>query len=232
MSQAQRELERHITAEVIALGARPITKGYDGAGHQTITFECHGQQHIFHYPCTTTMNGHARKNIVADLRRRVRAIPPPPPRPPEAAPPVSPSQIETRSVLPPPATPPRADRMTHEKRKEIAKRYLALPSVDALLEEYPMARAKLETLLLSQRGQAADKFKVERNKKRMEAARLLRGSTNTPPPPPPPAPKPVLTRAERDRRITQLYLTTTTTLKEIGKRFGISASNAWRIAHK
>lgn len=234
-SAAQRQLDADIIKTIVAAGAKVVGKRVDGAGHMVVSFEHNGWPKDYHYAHSTQANGCARLNTVTRLRRIIREMPSePPPRPQVAAPPV-PGRPEPKHdaaiYMPAPATPPKSDRLTKARRKEIAKRYLSLPSLDALLTEFSITRAVAETLLLSAKGQAADKLKREKQAARMTAARVLREVTKTPEPVVP-APIPVLSRRERDRRIKRLYMTSCTTLKEIGARYGVSASTAWRIAHR
>jgi hypothetical protein len=114
--------------------------------------------------------------------------------------------------------------MTAERRRELAKFYLTHPLVETA-GRFNVTPDKAREIILSQRGQAADKLKREANVARMEAARRTRPVPSPPPPPP-------ITRQERNRRIKDLYLNSTTTLKEIGRRFGVSISTAWRIARR
>lgn len=232
-SAAQRKIDGEVAKAIFDSGAKLIGKHVDGGGHMVVTFEIDGKTKDYHYAHSSKGNGRALMNTVSRLKRIIREVQALP-RPQVAAPPVpaAPEPAHEAAIyIPAPPTPPKSDRLCKARRKAIAKRYLTLPSLDALLAEFNITRCVAETLLRSSKGQAADKLKREQQAARMAAARLLRSVTHTPEPVKP-APMPVLSRAERDRRIKHLYLNSTTTLKEIGQRYGVAASTAWRIAHK
>lgn len=220
MSQAQREIQADVIRVLTDAGAKLLAKGMDGSGHQTVTFTYNGHEAIFHYPCTGKLNGHSRRNVAARIKRMIREMPPPLPAPVISAP-------EPEKVLPPvaaaiiPARRPTPPKLSNgERRKLIAKRYLALRCLDKLDEEFKLGKASLQTTILSQRGQAAEVLRRDLNTARMKPRQRRRPV------------QPTFTRAERDAQIVKLYCTTQMTCRAIGAKFGISATRAWQIAHR
>lgn len=166
MSVAEREMKREVMAVLHASGCHIISEGHDGAGHRTVTFEHHAQRKTFHYPSTGRANGHTRRNTASRLKRVIREIPPAPPkpatlthRPQVAAPPVSP--------LPHP-------RLTATRRREIAKRYLELRSIEKLVDETGVPLHKLHILLNAAGGEPQRIYRRDLNKQRSEMARQRR----------------------------------------------------------
>lgn len=200
-----------------AEGCRVLEKGRDGAGHQTVTFQANAQTIKFHFPNTGKMNGHTRRNVTARLRRMIREVPPLPeqPEPVEA-----PQEAVEQLVVPitPPTPPIASKRLTRDRRREIAKRYLALGSIEQTSEEFDLPETKLITVLMADSGEARRRVKIELNVRKAEAAKRLRLTT--------------LPKAERDKRIAKLYFSAGMTAKKVGAMFGIAASTVVRIARR
>ena len=95
MSAKTRQYDAALARLVTEAGARIVERGYDGAGHRTITIDVQRHQRTFHYACTGTSRGHGLRNHQQRLRwllQEMRALPPavveqpkPAPAPPPAA---------------------------------------------------------------------------------------------------------------------------------------------------
>lgn len=180
MGAAQRKIEGEVTRVLYDHECKVLERGHDGAGHQTIVFLRHDQRVVFHYANTICLNGHSLKNVIARLRRIIREIPEPPPMPVVILPPEVDAEkaMEALPVAPPP-TPPNPKRMTKERRKELAKIYLSLGSLELTSAKTGVEQGKLSILIFSQRGQAAEHLHREINKAKMEASRKLREAANS-----------------------------------------------------
>lgn len=240
MSAKARQYEAELSKIVLSHGARIVQRGKDGAGHNTITVGLNEHTRLFHFP-STSAGGRNLLNSKARLKRILREIPAPVERgavpveriavPLAAAAPAdqTPSLITPKSEPSPLAT-PQSKRLTAERRKEIAKRYLALPSLDDLMKEFDLPRARAENLLMSQRGQAADKLKVEKQRQRQELRRLISSPKVAVVAKPVPAPIPVepieakparLSLIRQTRVIRKMLTRERKSVKEVAAALGI-----------
>lgn len=242
MSAKARQYEAELSRIVIDSGAKIVDRGMDGAGHRTLTVGMNGHRRLFHYPSTGRMCGHGILNTKARLRRILREIPDPlpaeSPPPLAAAPtkpvpvPITPKPQETTSAMP--ARRPR--RFSKEHRKEIAKRYLALPSLDALLKEFKLTRAIAETMLMSGRGQAADKLRAERERERQLRRQISNPVVAITPKEPPAITKaaveePALLSLHRRNKAIRQMSKDRQTVKQISAKLGLSKTRVRLIAH-
>ncbi len=174
-SAAAREMEGRVARIIFDAGGIITAKEIDGAGHNCWSYRINGRDRCFHFAKTPRAMSRGTKNTYARLRREIKETDalPPPPAPVEAPP--EPKQQRPAPIIAVTApTPPSTTRLTTARRKSIAKRFLSLPSLAALMEEFGLERTQAQTLILSQRGQPAEKLRKELNQQRAEAAKRLR----------------------------------------------------------
>lgn len=169
-SAAARESEARIARIIYDAGGVITNKTMDGAGHNHWSYRINGRDRDFHFACKPNSRTRGLKNTYARLRREIREtveLPPlqPPPVPEEAAPIVAP-------LIEP--TPPKPRKITTARRKEMIKDYLSLPSLEAFMEKFGLQRQAAQTMLLSSRGQSAEKLRKELNVERAKAAKRIR----------------------------------------------------------
>lgn len=243
MSAAGRKLEVDVARTLVGAGGIITAKSVDGAGHQVIAYQLNDREQDFHYSTSTRLNGCGSRNTLARLRREIRELAalPPLPSPIVEAPQLSVMMPEPAPILAalPQATPPNTKRLTKERRKEIAKRYLALPSFAALLGETGIERSKLQTLLLSHRGAPADKLRKELNQIKAEAARRLRTGGDYPKRGRPAKKRRanyMLCDPKRRRFLAKtafnLYFKSNLTLKETAQRLSVSKGTVLRLVQE
>jgi hypothetical protein len=242
MGAAARELEREVMVVLHNSGAKVLDKGKDGAGHQTVTFEVNRTQLLFHYPCTPVLNGHGLKNITSRLRRIIREVPPPPiivtDKPPTL------TAVVSIPELPAPPTPPSPTRLTAYRRREIAKRYLSLGSIDALKSETGLPFKKLVPMILGANGEAARRLRIEQNIQKAKRAKATREKAAaliesvTPPAPLLKLPKPIPAKrgpgadnTPRNIQIARLFWKRKIEPSIIAEHFGLKVSSVLSISH-
>jgi hypothetical protein len=244
MGAAARELEREVMAVLHGAGAKVLGKGKDGAGHPTVTFEVHRQELLFHYPCTPVLNGHGLKNVTARLRRIIREVPQPPPVLVSELKPLLAAVVSIPERAPPP-TPPNPTRLTIQRRREIAKRYLSLGSLDALKGETGLPFNKLTPLILGSGGEAARRLRIEQNvnkakraKKSRERAAAMIKTIAAPAAPAIKLPKPIpamrgpgADNTKRNMQIARLFWKKKIDPQMIADHFGLRVSSVITISH-
>jgi hypothetical protein len=235
MSVAARELQAEVLSILSGTGCKVLNKGLDGAGHQKITFLVNEHERTFHYPHTMHLNGRNRRNVAARLRRLIREAPPAP----TPAPAPAPDQYKTTSL--PAAKPPR---VTAARRREIAKRYLKVRSLDVLMEETGLERHKLHILLNSAGGEPQRMFRRDLNKAAAERAKTIREARQptapiimkkaaAKPKPAPKAPRPYMrgpAALKRNIKIATLIYRKKMPVEEVAKRFEMAVTYVAKIA--
>lgn len=179
MGIAARQIEQRVVATLLEAGARLVGKTIDGSGHQVVTYRYNGHEQVFHFPHSSKLNGCGPKNIIARLRRMIRETPPPlvvslPLPVIKSNTPESLSGVFGDFI--PPVTPKRP-RLTRERRREIAKRYLSLRCISALAGEFKLTFDKTCNVLLSHGGDVRVLTSRELNKRRQIAAQKSRKSS-------------------------------------------------------
>lgn len=240
MSAKTRQYEAELSKIVFESGAKIVDRGKDGSGHNTITVGLNGQRRTFHFASTGTSRGHGILNTKQRLKRLIKEMPAPVEQPAVPLPETSAPEQDAYLITPSAPSAPEKRRLSRERRKEIAKRYLAVRSLDDLLKEFDLPRHRAENLLLSLRGQAAAKLRSEKQRERMARRTVSDPVVAVPMPPPRPAATPVMVQRGPRRRIeltdkqrrelARMYFTEGKSAKEVGLHFGISAGSVSRLA--
>lgn len=174
MGSQARERDAMVAREIHDAGGRITERGVDGAGHCVVYYEIAGRIGKFHYAKTSANSGCRLLNIRRSLRQDIAAIKSLPPLVPDEKIP----EVVVRESLVierPPPTPPKPKLA----RKEMIKSYLTMGSLAEFMETYDLERTPAQNMLLSSRGQAADKLRRELNNERAAAAKQVRHSLPT-----------------------------------------------------
>lgn len=233
MGLASRELDSEVMGILSETGCHVIGKGRDGAGHQTVTFEVGTIRRTFHYGVNGRLNGHSRRNVTARLRRIVRET-----RETEKPPaPVTP--IAVKPAEPPAVKPPAPAKSKTMTRAQLAKRYVALRSIEKLAAEVGITASKLYNQMIAAGGQASELARAERSRARAKIAEARR---NPPPvitpqtitPASPPVKKTRLRGAaalKRNIEIARLVYRKKMDPGEVAKMFEMNIMYVAKIAH-
>jgi len=168
MATRAREREEVVTGEIEAAGGRIIDRYKDGATHNVVVYTLNGHEADFHYASTAGTYGCRMLNMRARLRRELAEV--------KARPPAVTRVVQTepskRDWLAPVvrATPPKPK----VDRKEMVKSYLTMGSLQEFMDRYELDRVRAENLILSSRGQSAEKLRREINLEKAAAAKRAR----------------------------------------------------------
>lgn len=169
-SATMREFEAKVSRVIIDAGATIIEKGSTNGGHNRIVFERGGEQRTYHY-ARTPSDHRAGKNFLADVRRMIRELPEttaPVPRP--AVKSVAAKKAPAGARPPQPAT----KKLTAQRRKDIAKRYLLADNLAQLCHAEKLDQVQAEIVIFGQKGQAAEKLTKEKHLLAAQMAKRMR----------------------------------------------------------
>ena len=170
-SAAAREMQGKVARIIFDAGGLITSKTIDGAGHNLWSYTINGHEKSFHFAKTPPSRGKGIENTYARLRREIRevkALPPIEPVRPEPVEEERPEPLVAKLVKPTPPAP------NKPSRKEMVKAFLSLPSLEAFMNKFGLGRQAAQTMILSSRGQSAQKLRKELNLARAEAARKAR----------------------------------------------------------
>lgn len=222
-----RKFHQRCSDLIQAAGAQIVRKERTGSGHVKITFR-YGSQEKFHILPATPSCYRGQKNTVAELRRQLEGLTGTKPTRVFKHAPTKQASNDGAQVVRLHVETPKGDRLTAERRKELAKEYLQSPSIYFLSKKTGITETTLRCIIKAHKGQAAEKLAKEENELRYLAAKKAQSARQKRHP----SLRNPSERAKLAKHAFRMYFLEHRPMHEVAKLIGVSQPTAAKLAQE